>query len=223
MTALTKLVLVRHGEAKAAIDGTVAGFSCKGLSDEGRRQAGLLRDRLIRTEELKADVLFASVLRRAVETAEIIAPAIGADDVVEDCDLCELHPGEADGLPWPEAIERFGHIDFSADPTRAWAPGGESWVEFVARVGNRLDRLVREHEGQTVVVACHGGVVDASLLTLLGMDRGSFPKFSLYTTNTSLTEWHRLPAKEGAAWQLETQPRWRLVRYNDAAHLLPDG
>lgn len=220
-TAPARIVLVRHGEAQAALDGVVAGFSCKGLSDEGRRQAALLRDRLARTGEIQADALYASVLRRAVETAEIIAPALGVADVAEDCDLCEIHAGEADGLSWEDAIARYGHFDFSLDPGTPWAPGGESWVEFVERVGARLERFAAEHAGETVVVACHGGVVDASLVYLLGMDRRRFPEVTLYTINTSLTEWQWLPASEGTGWAFEQRPRWRLVRYNDASHLVP--
>ena len=215
----TRILLVRHGEAHAAHSGTVAGFSCTGLTDEGRRQAAALRDRLARTGEAAADVLYASVMRRAVETAEIIAPALGVADVVEDCDLCEIHVGEADGMAWQEAVERFGPFDFSRRPDARWTPSGESWVEFVERVGARLDRVAEEHAGETVVVACHGGVVDASLVHVLGADRRQFPGFHLFTMNTSLTELHWLPSSEGTPWAFQARSMWRLVRYNDAAHL----
>jgi broad specificity phosphatase PhoE len=48
----------------------------------------------------RVDALLASILPRAVETAELIAPALGLDpdSVDQDCDLCELHPGECDGM-----------------------------------------------------------------------------------------------------------------------------
>ncbi|MDQ1375149.1 MAG: hypothetical protein QOJ09_2487, partial [Actinomycetota bacterium] len=109
-----RLVLVRHGEAQAYLDQVVAGEKgCTGLSDLGRRQASALRDRLARTGELAGTTaLYASILPRAIETASIIAPALGGHDIVEDCDLCELHPGDADGLLWDDyraiyAVERW--------------------------------------------------------------------------------------------------------------------
>src|SRR5215218_610345 len=103
MSDVTRLVLVRHGESMATVDGVVGGHQgCRGLSDRGRRQAEALRDRLVATGEIRADVLMASVLPRAVETAEIMAPALGGLAVEQECDLCEIHPGEGDGLAWSE-------------------------------------------------------------------------------------------------------------------------
>ncbi len=212
MSDLTRLVLIRHGEARAALDRVVAGErGCKGLTELGRRQAEMLRDRLARTGELVADVLMASTLPRAVETAEIIAPALGRPDIVRDCDLCELHPGEADTLGWDEYEQRYG-VDMVANPFEPMSPGGESLAEFNLRVGRALTRLVSEHEGRSVVVACHGGVVMGSMISFLGLPSQRQASADLVVTNTSITEWER----EG---------RWRLVRFNDSAHLAgsPDG
>jgi 2,3-bisphosphoglycerate-dependent phosphoglycerate mutase len=205
---MTRLVLVRHGEAQAYVDNIVAGEKgCKGLSDLGRRQAEALRRRLERTGELaETTALYASILPRAIETASIIAPALGGHDIVEDCDLCELHPGEADGLTWDEFRESFPFPE-PWDPEHEMAPGGESWISFGQRVATALKGLVARHPDDTVVVACHGGVVINSMV--LGLDLP--PVGDNFSTgapeNTSLTEW----SIEG--------DHWTLVRYNDAAHL----
>jgi probable phosphoglycerate mutase len=63
-----------------------------------------------------------------------------------------------------------------------------------------------------VVVACHGGVVMGSMISFLGLPSQRPASADLVVTNTSITEWER----EG---------RWRLVRFNDSAHLAgsPDG
>src|SRR4029453_8022392 len=93
----TRVVLIRHGEAQVAVDQIVGGHEgCTGLSELGRRQAEALRDRLAGTDELAAaTALSASILPRAIETAEIIAPAFGDLKVETHCDLCEIHPGQA--------------------------------------------------------------------------------------------------------------------------------
>src|SRR5262245_49700199 len=98
-----RLFLVRHGEAHAGFVGPIAGpCGDAGLTDLGRRQAAALRDHLARTGKVRADVLVASVLPRAIETAEIIAPGLGLAVSAQDCDLCEVHTGVADAVDWAE-------------------------------------------------------------------------------------------------------------------------
>ncbi len=204
---VTRLVLLRHGESRATVERVVGGErGCSGLTDLGRRQAEALRDRLARTGELRADVLMASTLPRAIETAEIIAPALGVEEIVRDCELCELHPGECDTLSWDDYQERYG-VDMQAHPYEPISPGGESLAEFNVRVGRALSRVAQDHEGRTVVVAAHGGVVMASMVAFLGLPAQRPLLADLWVTNTSITEWQ---CHDG---------RWRLLRYNDAAHL----
>jgi probable phosphoglycerate mutase len=207
---VTRIVLIRHGQALSFVEQTVAGHACKGLSDHGRIQAARLRDRLVRTGELRgASVFYASLMRRAHETAEIIAAGIGDGslEIRQDCGLCEQHPGQADGILWSEYDERFGSIDTLGvrDRSKVAAPGSESVDMMVSRVGQALDRLADEHADETIVVACHGGVVGCSFEALAGIRLNSLVR---YTENTAITEW------------LHSEHGWSLVRFNDAAHLL---
>lgn len=187
----------------------VAGHGCKGLSDAGRVQAEGLRDRLLRTGELRdATALYASLMRRAHETAEIITPGIGDGslEIRQDCGLCEQHPGDADMILWSEYVERYGGIATleADDRSQVAAPGSESVETMVGRVADALERLAKEHPDETIVVACHGGVVGCSFEALAGVRMNSLVR---YTQNTAITEWQH------SDWG------WELVRYNDAAHL----
>lgn len=208
----TNLYLIRHGEAACNVDGTIAGMRGDvGLTDLGMRQAQRLRDRLATTGEIVADALIASTLPRARQTAEIIAPALGLPIVLDD-EAQEMRPGEADGLSLTDYLERYGPlIDFREDPYQPLSPGGESWGEFISRVGGFLYRIVREHPGESVVVVCHGGVVDASLLIGLGVGSAAPAPGQFQTRNTSITHWERERISG-----LET---WRLSRYNDDLHV----
>jgi broad specificity phosphatase PhoE len=87
------------------------------------------------------------------------------------------------------------------------APGGESWFTFVKRVGVALRALVERHPDDEVVIACHGGVIIGSMLTGLGLPPVDGEHFRIGPENTSLTE-----------WQVDDDA-WRLIRYNDHAHL----
>lgn len=208
-----RLILVRHGDAHAGFHGPIAGpKGCAGLTPLGRVQAEALRDHLAASGRVHADVLVASILPRAIETARIIAPGLGLELSSQDCDLCEVHTGEADGVDWTEYNPRYGSFDMEAEPDRVFAPGGDSWNSFHARVSRTLDRLAREHRDETVVAVCHAGVVIASMRLLLGI---LDPATSAHVrpTNTGLTEWEHDSGSD----------RWQLHSYNEAIHLLAVG
>lgn len=203
-----RLILVRHGDAHAGFHGVIGGHAgCPGLTPLGRAQAEALRDRFA-ASGLRADALVSSVLPRAVETAQLIAPGIGVELTGQDCDLCEVHTGDADGLTWTEYGDRFGSFDMEAEPDRTFAPGGDSWNSFHQRVAGALARLARDHAGQTVVTVCHAGVIMASLRVLLGIPHPGNGA-QLRPSNTGLTEWAHDPVLD----------RWSLHSFNDAAHL----
>ena len=219
----TRLVLVRHGEAECNVSGVCGGINgCTGLTALGVRQVEALVERLEATGELAgADALYASLLPRAIETAELLAPALrsmGPDEPIEpiepsppvttDCGLCELHPGEADGLTWGEFSAKYGGPDWDENPDGEIAPGGESWTGFVLRVAEALEGVAARHPGGLVVVACHAGVIEASMLSMLPLTGGrEGARLQLRTRHASLTTWE---VDEG---------RWRLLGYNDASHL----
>jgi broad specificity phosphatase PhoE len=205
-----RLILVRHGHAHAGFHGVIGGQTgCTGLTLQGRAQAEALRDHLAATGRVRADVVLASVLPRAVETASIIAPGLGLEVAGQECDLCEVHTGEADGLTWTEYAARYGSFDMEAEPDRVFAPAGESWNSFHERVQRMLERVARDYEGQVVVAVCHAGVIMASMRRLLGMPP-SGAGARLKPSNTGLTDWEHDAALD----------RWTLHSFNDAGHLL---
>jgi probable phosphoglycerate mutase len=208
---VTRLVLVRHGESNVTVDRVIGGpRTCSGLSPLGRQQAERLRDRWAANAEFSVDVLLASQYPRAIETAEILAPAIGGLAVVRDEGFGEHDPGpECDGLTYQEFTERYtdGTAGWdSGDPFATTFPGGETVASFQFRVGSAVRRTMDLYEGRTIVIACHGGVIDAVLR--LALKAPGMGQFQVHTRNASITE-----------LMLVKPNMWRLVRYNDAAHL----
>jgi broad specificity phosphatase PhoE len=205
-----RLILVRHGHAYAGFDGVIGGpVGCKGLTELGRRQAQSLRDHLAATGEIRADVLLASVLPRAIETAAIIAPALGLQADRQECDLCEIHTGEADGLAWTEYDSRYGSFDMETEPERLFAPGGESWLTFHERVRDMCNRMATEFVDQTVVAVCHAGVIMASIRVLFDIPHPGTGT-QMRPMNTGVTEWEHEP----------TLDRWTLHSFNEHTHLV---
>ncbi len=206
---MTRLVLIRHGESKTTVARVIGGHrTCSGLSDLGRQQAERLRDRLSVGGEIVADVLIASQYSRARETAEIIAPALGGLAVVEDPGFGEHDPGpDCDGMAFDDYVERYGTGWWEGDPFGTSFPGGETIAAFQFRVGQAIRRTIDVYADQTVVICCHGGVVDAALR--LALKSPATGAFEIRTLNTSITEIH-----------LVKDNLWRLIRYNDTGHLV---
>ncbi|NTV99876.1 MAG: histidine phosphatase family protein [Oscillochloris sp.] len=208
---MTHLYLIRHGEAVANVQPIIAGMhGDAGLTERGQMQAVRLRDRLARTGEIKADVLIASTLPRARQTAEIIQPALGLPIIFDD-EVQELRIGAADGMNNAEAWAKFGTPDFDAEPLRPIAPGGESWGSFTLRVAQALTRITREHAGKTIVIVCHGGVIDTSFIHFFQMPSLVLPATDFHTRNTSITHWEYVNRRKRSLWRINS--------YNDVEHL----
>jgi broad specificity phosphatase PhoE len=210
----TRLVLVRHGESNVTVERVIGGVrTCSGLSALGRRQSERLAQRWLETSEVAADVLVSSDFPRAIETAELIGSSLGAAVSGRNFERLagfgEHDPGpEIDGMSFTAYVDRFGTPDWSGDPHADIFPGGETTAEFHDRVDRAFDDLLVRHASLCVVVACHGGVIDALMRRLVTapMTGG----FQSHTLNTSITEFVGPISPSGV---------WRLVRYNDAAHL----
>jgi broad specificity phosphatase PhoE/ribonuclease HI len=153
----TTVVLVRHGvtphTSEKRFSGGLAG-SNPGLSDEGRAQVRAVADWLGPLAE-RVDAVVASPVRRTLESAEILAEALGHPVEVEP-GFAEMEFGVWDGMTFGEVRERY------ADEMKAWlgsvdlAPeGGESFGAVQQRVLDGLGRLRAAHAGRTVVVVSH--------------------------------------------------------------------
>ena len=210
---MSRIVLVRHGESNVTVQRVIGGLrSCSGLSDLGRQQAERLRDRWAVDPEFEPDVLVSSTYPRAVQTAEIVAAAFPGRTVEQRAEFGEHDPGpDCDGMGYDEFVERFGVGGWRTDdPYATVYPGGETVAAFQYRVGAALKALIDDHADRSAVVFCHGGVIDALLRHVLrAPSRGAF---EVFTRNTSITEFERV-SRDGAP------AIWRLVRYNDSAHL----
>lgn len=212
-TTPTRLLLIRHGESASNAGGWISGQdTCGGLTPLGVRQAEAARDRLAAEPSMRPDRIVVSTMRRAVETAHIVAQPTGL--VPEQfADLIERTSGEAEGMTIDEYTDRYGQRPW-ADWAEPLSAGGESGLDFSVRVRDALDRVASERPGGTTWVVCHGGVImSTSVGRWPGDDQGS--RLNLRSVpvaspaNSSISE-----------WTIDAAGAWTLARYNDHTHLV---
>jgi len=155
---VTTLILARHGETDLNRDGIWQGHGDPPLNDLGRRQAAELAERLAAAE---IAAVYSSDLRRAYETAEIVAAVKGLDITAEP-DLREMDVGTWSGLTSEAIATRFPEMTHH---------DGEEREAFDARAVGVLRRIAGAHEGSHVLVVTHGGVVRALDRHVIGEPR----------------------------------------------------
>ena len=182
---LTTLYLIRHAATAANLE-VPAKLQGRGtdpvLAEIGIAQAVATR-RLL--ESTRIDACYTSPLRRAVETATIIANGlpITSIDALTECDV-----GRWEGLSWetiresePELYERY-----MANPATFGYPDGESFGQVAERATPAITHLLESHVGQTIVVVSHHVVNRVYLAGVLGMPPAHARKVSLDNCGVSV-------------------------------------
>lgn len=156
--AVTRLVIVRHGETAWNRDSRIQGHTDIPLNERGHWQA-LRTGQALQGEGVNA--IYTSDLQRAAQTAAAIGEAC-ALPVVAHRGLRERHFGRFEGYShdeiaarWPEEGRRWRQRDPTYGPQ-----GGETLQSFYERVVQAADEIARDHPDQTVVLVAHGGVLD---------------------------------------------------------------
>ncbi len=173
-----RLVLVRHGQQQwpDPATATTGDWIDPPLSELGRRQAAAAGEALA---DDPVDVVYSSHLRRAHDTGLAVATHHGLECRVDE-DLQEIAPFA--GLPHDQrASDTLGDdamrgIRERFVRTGRWDayPHTESSEHFRRRIGIAIEAILAAHRGEHVVVACHGGVINAYLADLLGVNADMF-------------------------------------------------
>ena len=200
---LRRVILLRHGQTDYNVDGRMQGHLDSNLTAEGHDQAAAAAPVLA---ELAPDRVISSDLRRAVDTAEVVAAACGLP-VKFDARLRETHLGHWQGRTVAEIDRDYpGAIaEWRSDP--AWAPpGGESRIAVVARSRPVVDELEAEFadaRSETVLLVAHGGMIAGLVTGLMDLPHSTWPSFG----GLGNCRWAVLARRDD-------HPRWRLAGYN---------
>jgi probable phosphoglycerate mutase len=205
------LLLIRHGrvdfEARDFRDSPRGRQWDPPLADHGREQAALLAARL-RMMEPPAGV-HVSPFRRCVETVEPFTASLGVEPELDE-DLGEVFIGDWEGLSFEEIVsndEELARRFREQEAMFSMAPGGETGADLKARVVAAVERILARYSEGNVVLVVHGGVINAYLRHVLGIEHDMF----FLPENTSINT----VAVDG-----ERRSAWFL---NDVRHLTDPG
>lgn len=168
----TTIILVRHGETDWNKDSIFRGRIDVPLNKNGLAQA---RKTAAFLKEVPVKAVYSSPLSRAYLTAAAIAEAQGLIAVKEEpfndpsFGLWEGRPVAEVAREYPEEFKKWRKA-----PHLWKAPEGETLAEVKGRAWSRLTEIIRELQGETLVVVSHRVVLKLLLLTALGLDESKF-------------------------------------------------
>jgi len=179
-----ELFLIRHADAIPEEDEIIPSgiYDDLPLSRTGRQQARALTERL---SGVSFDAIYSSPLRRCLETAAPLAERLGMTAIIAE-GLKEIKLGNLRPLPkdsqknlatLTKALqERQLDIVRVAGETGHWdgIPDSEQSVAFRSRVVETVDEIVSKYIGQRVLVFAHGGVINAYIAEVLGLQKDFF-------------------------------------------------
>lgn len=202
-----RLILVRHGETEHNRGQVTLGRADVPLNERGVAQAKAVAASF----SVAPAAVYASPLRRALDTASAIAAETGLKVTVED-GLIEMDVGEMEHLTGAELRER--HPEFlkawlSGEAASIRMPGGESLAEVQARAWAAVERMREAHGEGSVAAVTHNFVILTVVCRALNLPLGEF---------------RRVRQGLAARTVIDITERWTtLLQLNDTAHLIAAG
>ena len=183
---MSKLLLVRHGDAQPSSSERLWGYSNVTLSATGIRQVERLRDRLA-TE--KIDTVYSSDLERALLTARTIASEHNLE--ITPCpELREINFGQLEGLTFDRIRQLYPEVTrlvLGRSPKLKY-PGGESLDEFNNRVSRFMGRLENHADEATILIVAHSGPLRLLVCRLLGLEQKHWYQLRLGLASLTVIE-----------------------------------
>lgn len=203
----TEILLIRHGETEWNASGRFQGSKDISLAEEGVVQAKFLKERL----QNDFDIVYASPLSRAMETAEIICEGTNLNPIPED-GIKEIGFGSWEGLTIDQIRDQYPE-EFNiwrTDEENAALMGGDlSLKQASFRAKEAILKIASANRGKKIIIVAHGGIIKAGLIGLFDWKMTMYHKFNL--GNTAITKLIITDSLDA-----------RLITLNDTSHLPVD-
>ena len=153
---MSKIFLVRHGQDTDNAAGVLNGRRDTELTELGREQAKKVAEKLC---SFGIQKIYASPLKRAHETASIIASELGIDEIISDVNLMERDFGILTGKPIAD-ISKYADKILPTDRVNYFleADGAEDFPTLLERGRKILEKIKQDNQDKNTLIATHGDI-----------------------------------------------------------------
>jgi probable phosphoglycerate mutase len=184
----TTLLLLRHGETALSAEKRFSGRGDAALTERGVAQSRAAAARLSSYGDVAAVV--SSPLRRTMQTASVVAEAMGLDVAVDE-GLVETDFGAWEGSTFAEVRANWpGEMQAWLDDPAVTPPGGESFAATFARVAAARERLLASYPGARLVVVSHVTPIKAVVREALGAPAQALYRMHLDPASLTTVDWY---------------------------------
>jgi 2,3-bisphosphoglycerate-dependent phosphoglycerate mutase len=184
------ITLLRHGESEGNLSGIIQGQSEYPLTPIGEEQAQRLAS-LWKSDEVRFDLIISSPLRRASQTAIIIATTLKVPIEYEPA-WKERNFGQLQGIKLDDVNQLTPPVDFF----QLYEPigvTGESQLDLYTRASQAIQNVLRRPEGSYLIVS-HGGILNKALFVIMGITpQGHYNSPLFRFGNTGYAQFHYFP------------------------------
>lgn len=183
---MTRLILIRHGESEANRNSFFAGQMDVELLKKGEEQAKKAAEYIKGNYNVKK--VYASDLKRAYKTGEIIADALGIE-IIKSQSFREIYAGRWQGETFNNLLKKYtdDYYVWLNDIGNSCCTDGESVKELGERVLKELLKVAEENDDMDIVIATHATPIRVVECILSGRQLLEMKNVS-WVPNASVTE-----------------------------------
>lgn len=183
---MTKIYFIRHGESDWNIISKVQGQKNSLLTDKGKEQAKKIAKRL---KNHKIDVIYSSDLTRAHETAIAIGNEKNIEPITNP-NLQEMNFGIWEGMLFSDIEVKYeeDYLKWRQCPEFLEIPEGETLKSLEERVGKEIREIIKNHQGENILVVSHGTALKTMILSLLDISLDNYKNLAMGNVSLSIVE-----------------------------------
>jgi broad specificity phosphatase PhoE len=179
-------IFTRHGETAWNREGRVMGRQPVELDERGVAQ---VRAAVPLARRLKPELILTSPLRRARQTAEIIAAGLDGDiEIIDEPQLEEVRYGKWEGMVYQDLIRDEDYIRYRQDPLARPTPGGETIGDVQARGCQAVNRALEQYPGRRLLFVSHGDIIRTVLCRFMRLELAYFHRIRVDNVSFSAVE-----------------------------------
>jgi broad specificity phosphatase PhoE len=179
------VIFARHGETAWNREGRVMGRQPVELDERGLMQ---VRAAVPLAQMLAPEVILTSPLRRARQTAEILASGLGDIEIVEEPQLEEVRYGKWEGMTFQELVRDEDYVRYRQAPLARPTPGGETICDVQTRGFQAVSRALERYPGRRLLVVSHGDIIRTVLCRYMKLNVEYFHRLRIDNVSFSAVE-----------------------------------